>query len=249
MKPTQSTPALQRSPGCVEVGEFVGVRNSPRAIFLREQGRRPASAGVRNATPRCAGSAVVLAPRSRRKTPFARCAHYGQTVSARQITQRAARADLMAALLAAAYSPRHWPARSLAEPTVHFLRRTSRWCPQGRGWAAAGRACAATRSGGLVAARASALRQLTRCVCLSAVSAANVASYVTGHKTEHRSAVAAQRRPPHRSARRQPSLGLASADCRGCLRDTLNPSKAQHLACCGPTRFMRHGSREARWSH
>ena len=217
--------------------------------FFREQGRGPASAGVRNATPRCAGSAAVLAPRSRRKTPFARCARCGQTVSASQITKRAARADLGAVLLGVAYSPRHWPARGLAETAAHLDRRTSRWCLQGWGWAAAGRACEATRSGGLVAARASALRQLTRCVCLSAVSAANVASYATGHKTEHRSAVAAQRRPPHRSARRQPSLGLASADCRGCLRDTLNPSKAQHLACCGPARFMRHGSREARWSH
>ena len=249
MKLPRRTLALHRLSGCVSSGEFTGVLGSPCATFLREQGRGPSSAGVRNAAPRCAGSAVVLAPRSRRKTPFARCAHYGQTVSARQITQRAARADPRAALLAAAHSPRHWPTRSLAETAVHIDHRLPPWCPQGRGWAAAGRACAATRSGGLVAARASALRQLTRCVCLSAVSAANVASYVTGHKTEHRSAVAAQRRPRHRSARRQPSPGLARKDCRGSFRETLNPSKVQHPTCCGPARFMRHGSREARWSH
>ena len=215
MKPTQSTLALQRSSGWVEDGEFVGARNSYSATFLREQGRVSASAGVRNATPRCAGSAVVLAPRSRRKTPFARCARCGQTVSASQITKRAARADLRAALLAVAHSPRHWPARSLAETAVHLDHRLPPWSPQGRGWAAAGRACGSARSTGLVAARASALRQLTRWVCLSAVSAANVASNATGHKTEHRSAVAAQRRPPHRSARRQPSLGLARKGCRG----------------------------------
>ena len=212
--------ALRRSSGCGRLSAFIGDRNSPCATLLREQGRGPASAGVRNATPRCAGSAAVLTLRSRRKTPFARCALYGQTVSASQITKRAARADLRVALLAVAHSPRHWPARGLAEKSDPLDRRTPRWCSQGRGWAAAGRACSAARSTGLVAARASELRQLTRCVCLSA---ANGGSSATGHKTEHRSAVAAQRRPPHRSARRWPSLGLARKGCRG--------------------------SRKARWSH
>ena len=191
---------------------------------------------------------MVLTLMSRRKTPSARCARCGQTVSASQITKRAARADLRAALLAVAHSPRHWPARSLAEPTVHLLRRTSRWCPQGRGWAAAGRACAATRSGGLEAARASAFRQLTRCVCLSAVSAANVASYATGHKTEHRSAVAVQRRPRHRSARRQPSPGLARADCRGSSGETSKVSKVQHPTLCDrPRLLMRRWLRREAW--
>ena len=39
------------------------------------------------------------------------------------------RADLNAALLAAAYSPRHWPARSLAGPPVHLDHRTRALVP------------------------------------------------------------------------------------------------------------------------
>ena len=49
------------------------------------------------------------------------------------------------------------------------------------------RAYAAPISAGLLAARAfGALRHLTRRMCSSAVSAANVASYVTGQETEQR---------------------------------------------------------------
>ena len=48
------------------------------------------------------------------------------------------------------------------------------------------RAYAALSSAGLLAARVSALRDLTRRICSSAVSAANVASYATGQETEQR---------------------------------------------------------------
>ena len=53
------------------------------------------------------------------------------TVSASQSTKRAARADLGAALLAVADSPRRWPARGLAETLAprEFDPRTSRWLP------------------------------------------------------------------------------------------------------------------------
>ena len=45
------------------------------------------------------------------------------------------------------------------------------------------RAYAAPSSAGLLAARVSALRDLTRRICSSAVSAANAASYATGQET------------------------------------------------------------------
>jgi len=67
-------------------------------------------------------------------------------------------------------------------------------CRQGGGGAWARRIGAAEerRPSG---ARLGALRHPTRRVCLSAVSAANAASYATGQKAEHRRASAAQRRP------------------------------------------------------
>jgi len=49
-----------------------------------------------------ADSTAMLGPGSRRKTPFVRFAHCGQTVSASQFTKRAARADPGPALLATA---------------------------------------------------------------------------------------------------------------------------------------------------
>ena len=56
----------------------------------------------------------------------------------------------------------------------------------------------------------SALRQLTRRICPSAVSAANAASYAARPRTEHRSGVGAQRRPPQH----EPPPGTACRDAR-----------------------------------
>ena len=53
-----------------------------------------------------------------------------------------------------------------------------------------------------------ALRRLTRRICLSAVSAANVASYATRPRGEHRKAVGAKRRPLHH----EPLPGSACRD-------------------------------------
>ena len=105
--------------------------------------------------------------------------------------------------------------RSLAQTVVHFDRRTSRWCPQGRGWVAAGRACEAARSAGLGARARSALRHLTRCRCLTTASAASGGSSATGPRVRAPQCSRCTHRPPHRSARRLPSLGLACADRRG----------------------------------
>ena len=65
------------------------------------------------------------------------------------------------------------------------------------------------RSAGLLAARAfGALRHLTRRMCSSAVSAANVASYAPGQKIEHRRAPAAKRRASRLSPAQAPPGAL-----------------------------------------
>src|SRR4249919_410095 len=88
----------------------------------------------------------------------------------------------------------------------------------GAGKAVGGCASAATyaapRSGGLVAARVSALRDLTRRDCPSGVSAANEASFATGHETEHRREPGAQRRAAAFERRRIPARGFASHKSR-----------------------------------
>ncbi len=62
------------------------------------------------------------------------------------------------------------------------------------------RASGTLRTGGLMAARASAHQRLTRRDCLSAESEANAASSPTGREPEDRKGVGAQRRPFQRSA-------------------------------------------------
>jgi len=81
--------------------------------------------------------------------------------------------------------------------------------PLAKSWAGVRRrACAAASSAGLAGSARSALRQLTRRACLSAVSAANEASCATARKPEQHSAVAAQRRPPSRRAAAHPPTAL-----------------------------------------
>jgi len=71
---------------------------------------------------------------------------------------------------------------------------------------------AAPRSAGLVAARASAHRDLTRRDCLSAATAGSVASFATGHETEHRREPVAKRRAAASERRCIPARGFASLD-------------------------------------
>jgi hypothetical protein len=83
----------------------------------------------------------------------------------------------------------------------------------GAGKAGGGCALAATyaapRSAGLVAARASAQRGLTRRDCPSATNAVSEASFATGHETEHRREPVAQRRAAAFERRRIPARGIA----------------------------------------
>jgi hypothetical protein len=69
---------------------------------------------------------------------------------------------------------------------------------------------AAPRNAGLVAARVSAHRVLTRRDCPSEESAANVASFATGHETEYRREPFAQRRAAASERRRTPARGFAA---------------------------------------
>ena len=83
----------------------------------------------------------------------------------------------------------------------------------------------------------SALRPLTRRTCLSAVSAANAASCAARAQAEHRSAVGAQRRPPHHEP-------LAAAACREArslrAKRTIADSRNRPLpATRRATRFIR----------
>ena len=78
----------------------------------------------------------------------------------------------------------------------------------------------------------SALRQPTRRICPSAVSAANAASYATRLQAEHRSAVGAKRRSLHNET-------LPGATCRDALTSRTKQT----------TRCVRRNSYDARWSH
>ncbi len=83
----------------------------------------------------------------------------------------------------------------------------------------AGAISVATSSAGPGSARASALRQLTRRGCLNAVSAANEVSSAARPRTEQRSGVDAQRRPPPH----EPAPGSACRDAHAYRASTLTP--------------------------
>ena len=113
------------------------------------------------------------------------------------------------------------PARAFAAPLVVFA--SNRITLGSRQVVPGGGELVATRSAGLRSARAQrALPPLTCRICLSAVSAANVASYAARPQTEHRSGVGAQRRPPQPG----PSPGTACRATRRARIDELPASVA-----------------------
>ncbi len=140
----------------------------------------------------CPAMLVALA---RGRTRYVRYAHCTQTAATSQSTMRAARAARTAALLGASHAHCRQPQHAFAQPAVVSRRKTTaRWLRGGRH--PAGAISVAVRSAGSRSARVSALRHLTRRVCLSRVSEANAASSATRPRTEHRNAVDAQHRPP-----------------------------------------------------
>jgi len=166
-----------------------------QAAPLRFSGRRCAPTALR-----CSVSWPVA-----KLTALTAFAAFKQTATS-QLTKRAARAG-------------HEPCaarrlRGAAQPTrarlcrnVACLGEKHQRCLSGR-WHPAGAISVATRSAGPRSARASALRQLTRGVCLNAANAVSAVSLAARPRTEHRSAVGAKRRPPQH----EPPPGAARRD-------------------------------------
>jgi hypothetical protein len=95
-----------------------------------------------------------------------------------------------------------------------------------------------------VGARTRALRQLTRCDCLSATNAVSEASFAARPKPEHRSAVGAPLAPTAAPARqRTPAHGLAHASTS--TTRTFDARKGP----AAEARFICRSSQPARWSH
>ena len=173
----------------------------------REQTRVRAGRGASlRRSPLRVDCPAVLGLAARRSTHCVRCALSVQTNATSQWWKRAARAATSPVLLGASEAHRNLPARAFAASVAVFETNTNtrglrgKGCPLGAIWVA-------TSSAGPGSARASAHQQLTRRGCLSAVSAANEASSAARPRTEQRSAVGAQRRPP-------PHERLVGSPCR-----------------------------------
>jgi hypothetical protein len=123
-----------------------------------------------------------------------------------------------------------------------------RMVPLAKPWAGVRwRACAAASSAGLAGSARSAPRDLTRRGCLSAVNAVRAASSATPRKPEQHSAVAAQRRPPHRHATAHPPTALHQPSTRTAVLPTVRNGV---VADFRPSLHSIHrGRRHARCSH
>jgi hypothetical protein len=139
---------------------------------------------------------AVLGLVARRSTRCVRCALSAQTNATSQSLMRAARAATSPVLLGASEAHRNLPARTFADTAEVFAANTKprglrgRCCPAGAIWGA-------TSSAGSGSARAQrALRDLTRRGCSNEANAVSAVSSAARPRTEQRSAVGAQRRPP-----------------------------------------------------
>ena len=228
---------------CFACERLRGKGPSGQAVALRWSGRPLADC------PAMLGLVAVA-----KLTSLTAFAAFKQTATS-QLTKRAARAATSPALLGAPQARPVLPERAFAATVVVLVRRAtargSRQAAPGGGdlcgdeevsrdsnspedclCLANGRASwpgAACKARLGVGAR-SALRCLTRRGCLSAVSAANVASSAARPRAEHRSAVGAKRRPPQH----EPPPGAACRDAR-----TLRESSHSRRATKGPRRTDR----------
>ncbi len=99
------------------------------------------------------------------------------------------------------------------------------------------RACGAPSSGGRVAARASALSELTRRHCPSAANEVSEASSAAGHTAEQRREVGAQRRPRRRSVVDCPGAPLPPGPLRAVNRGG-GPAQVMSLCSDNPPPAM-----------
>ena len=183
---------------------------------------------------RCAQTALRCShPRPRRRTHCVRCAHSVQTAATSQMTIRASRGATGAALLGAPEARSSLPGRAFAGVLGLFVAgntsATARQAVPG-----GGDFCGGEERRASVGAR-SALRRLNRRSCLSGESAANAASSATRLKTEHRSGVGAQRRPPQH----EPPAGTA---CRAAPEP--RRSGLQRAAAMGRKLLARRSGKE-----
>jgi len=207
----------------------------------REQRRVRAGRGASlRRSPLRVDCPAVLGLVARRSTHCVRYALCAQTNATSQLLMRAARAATSPVLLGASQARRNLPARAFADTAAVFAANTTtrglrgKGCPLGAIWVA-------TSSAGPGSARASAPQRLTRRGCLNAANEVSAVSSAARPRTEQRSAVGAQRRPP-------PHERPAGSPCR----DALNPSKSgrSRTAASGPERTSKttaafHASREA----
>ncbi len=184
---------------------------------------------------------AILGLVARRRTRFAHFVRCAQTTATSQSTMRAARAATSPAILGAPEALRDLSGRAFAVNRGVLLAWATRAASVAWRQALPGRGdlCGGEERRPSVGAR-SALRELTRRSCLSAVSAANEASSATRLKAEHHSAAGAQRRPPQHepvagSACRDAPKGQASArqrtEATGCKQAlTFHASQVSQFA-------------------
>ena len=172
-----------------------------QAAALRFGGRRCASTALR-----CAVSWPVA-----KLTALTAFAAFKQAATS-QSTKRAARAATSPALLGAPQARCDLPEPRFADTAAVFETNSNTRGLRGKG-SPLGAIWVATSSAGPGSARAQhALRQLTRRGCLNAANEVSAVSSAARPRTEQRSAVDAQRRPP-------PHERPAGCPCR----DALNP--------------------------
>jgi len=189
--------------GAKAMADVRSVRGSAR--------QRPVRAGrgtsLRRSALRCDFPAM-LGLAARRITRYVRCAHCARTNAASQRWMGAARAAASPALLGASEARPDLPERAFAETLVVFAASTASAASR-RAVPGGGDFCGDEKRRTGVGAR-SALRYLTRRICSNAANEESVVSYATRPQVEHRSGVAAKRRPPQHEL----PAGTACRDAR-----------------------------------
>ena len=221
-----------------------GLRFAPTALALALASGR--ACARRKTVRRVCFSSGRTASRSwpRRQTRSIRCAHCAQTAATSQSTMRAARVATSPALLGAPEARRNLPARAFVQTSVPFAGKADVGglrggrCPAGAIWVT-------TSSAGPGSARASALRCLTRRRCLNAANAVSEVSLATRPRTEQRSAVDAQRRPPpHEPAPRSACRDALNGRMQSMPRNDSSGPTPESLTStgCDTTRRPGHAS-------
>jgi hypothetical protein len=145
----------------------------------------------------------------RRRTHYANCVRSVQTTATSQFTKRASRAghEPCASRLRRGAPPAARP--RLCRTTELLASREAQWWNSRQAVLGRGDFCGGEKRRPGVGAR-SALRLLTRRGCLNGANAVRVVSSAARPQAEHRSGVAAQRRPPQH----EPLPGTACRDAR-----------------------------------